>query len=292
MRSVDIVSGNLTYVKARVKPHHLALAIGVAFASVTAGSGIAAAAFGFHNYNPVHREVFGNIPGALQVAFYVITPFLIVLGAWNFAQRVKNWERGAPDLRATTGTNVRRRVRDYKAGVIMQTLLRDPAAGIMHALLYYGFLVLLAVTTTLEIDHQLPERLKFLHGGTYQGFSFVGDLAGLAFTVGMLWAVVRRYIQRPYRIRIKTRPEHALILGVLLGLGITGFAAEAFRIALEGRPSYEQWSFVGYPLSALVSGVDAVAGWHQVMWISHVFCFMAFLVMLPVTMLRHMFTSL
>ena len=291
VRSVDIVSGNLTYVKARVKPHHLALAIGVAFASVTAGSGIAAAAFGFHNYNPVHREVFGNIPGALKVAFYVITPFLIVLGAWNFAQRVKNWERGAPDLRATTGTNVRRRVRDYKAGVIMQTLLRDPAAGIMHALLYYGFLVLLAVTTTLEIDHQLPERLKFLHGGTYQGFSFVGDLAGLAFTVGMLWAVVRRYIQRPYRIRIKTRPEHALILGVLLGLGITGFAAEAFRIALEGRPSYEQWSFVGYPLSALVSGVDAVAGWHQVMWISHVFCFMAFLVMLPVTMLRHMFTS-
>jgi Fe-S oxidoreductase/nitrate reductase gamma subunit len=291
VRSVDIVSGNLTYVKARVKPHHLALAIGVAFASVTAGSGIAAAAFGFHNYNPVHREVFGNIPGALKVAFYVITPFLIVLGAWNFAQRVKNWERGAPDLRATTGTNVRRRVRDYKAGVIMQTLLRDPAAGIMHALLYYGFLVLLAVTTTLEIDHQLPERLKFLHGGTYQGFSFVGDLAGLAFTVGMLWAVVRRYIQRPYRIRIKTRPEHALILGVLLGLGITGFAAEAFRIALEGRPSYEQWSFVGYPLSALVSGVDAVAGWHQVMWVSHVFCFMAFLVMLPVTMLRHMFTS-
>ena len=160
MRSVDIVSGNLTYVKARVKPHHLALAIGVAFASVTAGSGIAAAAFGFHNYNPVHREVFGNIPGALQVAFYVITPFLIVLGAWNFAQRVKNWERGAPDLRATTGTNVRRRVRDYKAGVIMQTLLRDPAAGIMHALLYYGFLVLLAVTTTLEIDHQLPERVE------------------------------------------------------------------------------------------------------------------------------------
>lgn len=291
MRSVDIVSGNLTYVKARVKPHHLALAIGVAFALVTAGSGIAATVFEFHNYNPVHREVFGNIPGALKVAFYVITPFLIVLGAWNFAQRVRNWERGAPDRRATTGTNIRRRVRDYRAGVIMQTLLRDPAAGVMHALLYYGFLVLLAVTTTLEIDHQLPERLKFLHGGTYQGFSFVGDLAGLAFTVGMLWAGVRRYVQRPYRIRIKTRPEHALILGVLLALGITGFATEAFRIALEGRPSYEQWSFVGYPLSALVGGVDAVAGWHQAMWISHVFCFLAFLVMLPVTMLRHMFTS-
>ena len=238
--------------KARVKPHHIALAIGVAFASVTAISGVAASVFDFQNNNAVHRQVFGNIPGSLKLAFYVITPLLLIFGSWNFAQRVKNWERGAPDRRPTTSKNAKRRISDYRSGVLMQTLLRDPAAGIMHALLYYGFLVLLAVTTTLEIDHQLPERLKFLHGGTYQGFSFVGDLAGLAFTVGMVWAIIRRYVQKPYRIRIKTRPEHALILAVLLGLGVTGFAAEGFRIAVEGRPAYEQWSFIGYPLSALL----------------------------------------
>ena len=277
--------------KARVKPHHIALAIGVAFASVTAISGVAASVFDFQNNNAVHRQVFGNIPGSLKLAFYVITPLLLVFGSWNFAQRVKNWERGAPDRRPTTSKNAKRRISDYRSGVLMQTLLRDPAAGIMHALLYYGFLVLLAVTTTLEIDHQLPERLKFLHGGTYQGFSFVGDLAGLAFTVGMVWAIIRRYVQKPYRIRIKTRPEHALILAGLLGLGVTGFAAEGFRIAVEGRPAYEQWSFIGYPLSALFDQVATVAGWHQAMWIAHVACFMAFLVMLPVTMLRHMFTS-
>ncbi|MEZ5294978.1 MAG: hypothetical protein R2697_01490 [Ilumatobacteraceae bacterium] len=31
----------------------------------------------------------------------------------------------------------------------------------MHSMIYFGFLVLLGVTTTLEIDHQLPEDLKF-----------------------------------------------------------------------------------------------------------------------------------
>ena len=41
---------------------------------------------------------------------------------------------------------------------------------------------------------------------------------------------------RPYRIRIKSRPEHMLILGTFLAIGVTGFAAEAFRIALEGMP--------------------------------------------------------
>jgi Fe-S oxidoreductase/nitrate reductase gamma subunit len=161
----------------------------------------------------------------------------------------------------------------------------------MHAMLYYGFLVLLAVTTTLELDHQLPESLKFLHGGVYQGFSFVGDLAGLMFVVGMGWSVVRRYVQKPYRIKIKTRPEHAMVLGVLLGLGVTGFLAEMFRIALVGTPEFEKWSFIGYPLATLVDGWGSLAGWHQAMWILHVMNFMAFLVILPVTMLRHMFTS-
>ena len=39
----------------------------------------------------------------------------------------------------------------------MQTLLRDAGAGLMHSMIYFGFLVLLGVTTVLEIDHQLPE---------------------------------------------------------------------------------------------------------------------------------------
>ena len=63
----------------------------------------------------------------------------------------------------------------------MRTLLRDPAAGVMHSLIYFGFLVLLAVTTVLEIDHQLPGELKFLHGSAYQAYSFVGDAAGVVF---------------------------------------------------------------------------------------------------------------
>ena len=60
-----------------------------------------------------------------------------------FANRVKNWERGGPDNRATTPKNVKRRMADFRAGVYMQTLLRDPAAGIMHSLIYFSFLILL-----------------------------------------------------------------------------------------------------------------------------------------------------
>ena len=179
----------------------------------------------------------------------------------------------------------------------MRTLLRDSAAGLMHSLIYFGFLILLGVTTALELDHQLPESLKFLHGDVYRGYVFVGDFAGLMFTGGVVWAILRRYVQRPYRIRIKTKPEHALGLGVLLAIGVTGFGAEMFRIA-EGLSAgenldHEKWSVIGYPLAQLVDGASAgtLSTWHQGWWVAHVLSFIAFLAILPVTMLRHMFTS-
>jgi Fe-S oxidoreductase/nitrate reductase gamma subunit len=208
-----------------------------------------------------------------------------------FSWRVRNWERGGPDDRSTTRANVGRRLADFRAGVYMQTLLRDPVAGVMHSLIYFSFLVLLAVTTVLEINHQLPESAKFLHGDVYRAYSLVGDVAGALFLVGVGWAIVRRYVLRPYRIRIKSKPEHAVILGTLLAIGVTGFGAETYRIALAGRPAFEKWSVIGYPLSGLVDDSGSLAGWHQGWWVAHVVSFLVFLIVLPATMLRHMFTS-
>jgi Fe-S oxidoreductase/nitrate reductase gamma subunit len=281
----------------RIRPHQLALGLGIALAAFTVASGVVPLITEWHSDSSVTREVFEGIPGPLQLAFYTIVPVMLVWGAIQFANRMKNWERGAPSRRRTTAANAKRRLADFRAGVYMQTLLRDSAAGLMHSMIYFGFLVLLAVTTVLEVDHQLPEDLKFLYGRTYQAYAMVGDAAGLVFVVGVVWAIVRRYVQRPYRIRIKTKPEHAVILGTFLAIGLTGFGAEMFRIA-QGTASrldvgFEEWSFIGYPLSQLVDGwtASSLETWHQWMWIGHVVAFVVFLAILPVTMLRHMFTS-
>lgn len=276
----------------RISPHQIVVGLGLVIGAFTLTSGIVGA-FADHSDEPIQREVFGHVPTPLEFAFYAIVPVMLVYGAIMFAQRVRNWERGAPDKRSTTPANIGRRLKDFRAGVYMQTLLRDPAAGVMHSMIYFGFLVLLGVTTTLEIDHLLPVDMRFLHGGVYQGYAFVGDLAGAVFLGGIIWAVVRRYIQRPYRIRIKTKPEHAVILGVFGLIGVSGFGAEMFRIAQDGTPSFEKWSFIGYPLATLVDGASAstLETWHTVWWVAHVVAFVAFLAILPTTMLRHMFTS-
>jgi Fe-S oxidoreductase len=275
----------------RVRPNYVAVGIGVAFALLVVASGVVATVLQWHDDSGVQRVVFVNVPSAWKAVFYTVLPVVIVYGAVVFSWRVRNWERGTPDDRRTTRANVGRRLADFRAGVYMQTLLRDPVAGVMHSLIYFSFLVLLAVTTVLEINHQLPESAKFLHGDVYRGYSLVADVAGALFVIGVGWAIVRRYVLRPYRIRIKSRPEHAVILGTLLAIGVTGFGAEAYRIALAGRPDFEKWSVIGYPLSGLIDDSGRLAGWHQGWWVAHIVTFLVFLVILPVTMLRHMFTS-
>ena len=275
----------------RLKPSHYALLVGTGFALVNPVLGILPSITKQHADHEVGREVFGNIPDPLHILFYAVITAAFATATYLFVQRVQNWERGQPDRRPTTAKNVKRRLGDFRAGVYMQTLLRDPAAGVMHSLIYFPFLMLFSATVVLEIDHQLPTGMKFLHGNTYRGYSLTADLAGVAFLVGIVWAIVRRYVQRPYRLRIKTRPEDAVILGTFLLIGVSGFVVEALRIALAGRPEFERWSVVGYPLSMLFDGWSSLSAWHQVAWSLHFVGFIAFVLILPVTKLRHMFTS-
>src|SRR3546814_18129551 len=87
---------------------------------------------------------------------------------------------------------------------------------------------------------------------------------------------------------MKSKPEHAVIRGTFFAIGLTGFLAEMFRIAVDGRPDFEKWSFIGYPLSGLVENLDAVQGWHPAMWIDNGVSLLVFLVLMPVTMMRPM----
>jgi Fe-S oxidoreductase/nitrate reductase gamma subunit len=277
----------------RPKPHELVLAFGVFVALGTVASGVAPRVTGWEDTSRIARPAFINVPDPLYWAFYATAATMLFVCAWLVSQRVRNYERGAPDDRRTTKKNAERRMRDFRSGVWMQTLLRDPAAGVMHSFIYFGFLVLFIATVILETDHQLPESLKFLHGHTYQAYSAVSDVFGVVFVVGIVWAIGRRYIQRPYRIRIKTKPEDAVILGTFLVIGVTGFVTEALRIALIGRPAFERWSVVGYPISSLFDGwaLGTLRDAHRWSWGVHFAAFVAFLVILPTTKLRHMITS-
>ncbi|MEX0864264.1 MAG: heterodisulfide reductase-related iron-sulfur binding cluster [Acidimicrobiia bacterium] len=235
----------------------------------------------------VGREVFGNIPTAMVVVFYVTVAVFIWLMFHLLARRASIWQLGRPDRRVGQWAERTRRLMD---GLRMKTLMRDPKYGVMHSMIYYGFLVLFLGTVTLEIDHLMPAGLKFLQGPVYLGYSAILDLASLVYLGGLALAGFGRYVIPTWRIRSKTKPEDALILATLAAIGVTGLLTEAARISLAGRPDHEVWSFVGYPLSLLFDAGTA-ATWHRGLWVVHVGAFLVFLVALPVTKLRHMLTS-
>ena len=256
-------------------------------------SAVGTLALGFLGTIPEHtefevgREVFGDIPTPVVVMFYVGLAAFLWLTFHLFAQRAASWQQGQTEDRTGLWAE---RFKSLSEGLRMKTLMRDKRAGVMHSLMYYGFLVLFLGTVILEIDHLMPAGLKFLHGPVYLGYSAILDLAALVFLGGLALAFVGRYVIPAWRIRSKTKPEDSVILGVLATIGVSGLLTEGARIALGGRPDHEIWSFVGYPLSYLFEQA-AASGWHRFFWVTHAVAFVAFLVILPITKLRHMVTS-
>ncbi len=285
------------------KPHQFIFAAGVVASVGTLVSAIAPRVTHWEDTSRQTRVLFSTagqqgeqvskLPDALYWAFYITIASMLLVTAWLISQRVKNYERGQADNRSTTKKNFRQRTHDLRAGLQMRTLMRDPVAGIMHSCIYFGFLGLLLVTIISEIQDQAPESLKFLHGHVYEAYACFGDFSGVIFLVGIGWAATRRYVQKPYRIRIKTKPEDAAILLCFAMIGVTGFLAEGIRIAGQGQQSFEKWSFVGYPISHLVKNwsTGTLVDIHQWTWALHIVSFVAFLVLLPTTKLRHMVSS-
>ena len=147
------------------------------------------------------RRVFENIPKVLQYIFYVLSAASIFISGYLFSLRVKNWNRGKAEKRNTT---LGSRLSSLLDGLLMKTVLRFKAAGLMHSLIYVGFLGLFAGTITLEIHHLMPPSLKFLQGTTYMVYSFTLELATIAYLFGLFWALARRVVGTEYRIQTKT----------------------------------------------------------------------------------------
>ena len=108
------------------------------------------------------------MPSPVKGIFYTLLTVTFLAVGYLFSLRVQNWERGQPDRRKTTKKNAKRRIEAFRSGVWMRTLLRDGAAGLMHSLIYFPFLILFAVTNLVIFNELAPESLKFLHGTAYQ----------------------------------------------------------------------------------------------------------------------------
>lgn len=157
----------------------------------------------------------------------------------------------------------------------------DFTAGLMHFPLFWGF-VLLTIGTSLLAVHEYVH--PYLVGKAHLLFETAMEIGGLLLLAGIVWALVRRYLQRVSRL--EHRLEDALVPLWLLLVVLSGFLLEGFRLASQ-KPSWGQWSFVGFWIAGWVSAAMADSAYPYLWW-GHAFLSLGFLALIPFTKLFHM----
>ena len=183
---------------------------------------------------------------------------------------------------------------------------RDGVAGLAHAAIFYGFVVLFIGTTILAFQDDVAEPLfgfDFWRGWFYLGYSLFLDVFGAALLVGLVVMGAKR-LRRPARLDYR-RPDRApgeydrrlyvagdwVFVSALGFLVVTGFLLEALRIA-ETDPSFEKWSPFGWIAgqafqSIGIQATDAADAHFRTWWV-HGIAALAFVSSIPFTKAVHM----
>ena len=90
----------------------------------------------------------------------------------------------------------------FTIGIAQKKILRDPVAGPMHALIFWGFMVLTAGTVEILIQGVFPgfSYRLFLPDLLYRGYSNSQDVFALLVIAAVGFALYRRLVVHPKRL--------------------------------------------------------------------------------------------
>ncbi len=232
------------------------------------------------------REIYWNIVGGTLVYLF----FVIAVGflAYGVYRRYRLWRLGGNEPRFD-------RIPERVAGLLAEVFgqrrqLRHPYPGVMHTLIFYGFMAQVVATSLISIQEWTGAH--FLQGAFYRWYSLLSDVFGLLAIIGLCMAIARRVLLRPKHV--VSLAEDSIALGLLLVLFLQGFAIEGVRIAateLRDNLDLAHWSPGGYMVALLVQNVsvDTLRAIHRGSWWFHIVTAFAFIGYLSSGKLNHIF---
>jgi Fe-S oxidoreductase len=216
---------------------------------------------------------------------------VLVAGA-IFGQRVRllgRLVRAAPP--ADRGGAVAGRVRNEVTIVLGQRkLLQRLVPGLMHAFIFWGFLVLLPTIAIALIG--VVDKHQTLPWLGHQGwFALLVDIFCVLVLAGVITALWIRKVQRPRRFEGSHLGEADLILGLIATIVITLTLWHACRIALGLSDWPRAWSPVSGGLAHLFGRDEATRVLERVFVWAHVLVILSFLAYLPHSKHLHILTA-
>jgi Fe-S oxidoreductase len=248
------------------------------------------------------RQTFAGLAHWEIVFWYGLIVLSTAIFFYGAARLVLKYRRGRGGAPARIDV---RRVARAAAVVFTHRWIkrRDPLAGLGHALIFYGFLVLFAGTAILGFQDDFAKPVlgfDFWRGSFYLGYSLVLDVFGFGLAIGLAIMAVKR-ARGPRRLDYR-RPDREedrrgyvigdwVFLASLFFLALSGFLLEAFRIA-QTNPSFETWSPVGWLVGRGFRGLGMTAqqasSAHFATWWTHGVVALSFVASIPFTKAVHM----
>lgn len=127
-----------------------------------------------------------------QIIFIAVTILAFAILAWSFSRVfriIKILKNPYPIFPLAP-----RIKRFFSNGIFQKRILRFPFAGILHALVFWGFLMILFSSFEMLLDGLFnTERILLFLGPVYNFFVAVGDIFGLIIAVAIIIFLIRRF---------------------------------------------------------------------------------------------------
>ena len=168
-------------------------------------------------------------------------------------------------------------------------LLQRQLPGLMHAAIFWGFMVLLP-TIVIAMIGIVDEHATLPWLGKQGGYALMVDVFAFLVLAGVITAFVIRKVQRPPRFVGSHLGEADVILLWIAGIVVTLFLWHASRIALGLNEYPAAWAPISSPLARWLDGALSPTVERAAVW-AHVLLILSFLVYLPYSKHLHIFLA-
>ncbi|BFT71705.1 (Fe-S)-binding protein [Paenibacillus sp. P36] len=180
------------------------------------------------------------------------------------------------------------RLKEFAIQVFGQTkLLKDKKSGIMHIVIFYGFLILQLGALDLILKGLIGRGLPI---PGYEYFTFIQEVTVALILLAMGYATYRRYIEKLKRLKRGWKPSIVVffIFFLMLSVVVSG-GFERVREGL-GASGYAPISSVFAGMFSGLSHIGATIGFY-VSWWMHLLILLSFLIYVPQSKHFHIITA-